>query len=129
MVLGLAISVLNSCGQPVCVAGFGQCAAPEKPITTASPTNEELKLAFDKTEISVSQTAKLTISGGTPPYRVAFFGGLVGGTLDGDSGQLSNATTYTYTANVTGTFTFEVTDSSKPAAKTARTPIVVTSSR
>lgn len=125
---GFGLSFLSSCGQPICVAGFGQCDAPNKPTTTTQTTST-LKLTSDKTSMLVNQTATLTISGGVSPYKIEF-SGTAGGSLSGSPGSFQSATSYTYTAPASaGTFTFKVTDSATPTATTTYVSIVVTASR
>jgi hypothetical protein len=114
---------LVSCGQSFCVMGFGQCDAPEKPQTTPQTTTQ-LSLTTSKASLGVNQQATLTISGGTPNYKLEFDGAGFG-TLSGTPGIFSSQTTYTYTASTqTGTVTFKVTDSSVPAV-VKRVSIVV----
>ncbi len=117
--------LISGCGNSVCIAGFGQCDAPEKPTTTTQPTTT-LKITSDKASVAINGTATLTISGGVSPYTLQFEGvGL--GALSGSPGVASLATSYTYTAPAsTGTVTFKVTDN---ASNTAFVSVVITSSR
>lgn len=121
LILSLALSLLNSCGQPLCVAGFGQCDAPVT-TTTTSTAASDLTLKFDKPSITLNQTATLTISGGTPNYKVEFTNGIAGGSFNPAIGSFSSTTSYTYTGSNSGTFTLKVTDG---ANKTATAPITV----
>ena len=123
LALCFSLVFLASCGQSVCVMGFGQCNAPEKPQTTPQATTQ-LSLTVSKANLKINETATLTISGGAPNYKLEFDG--VGfGSLSGTPGVFSSQTTYTYTAtNQTGTVTFKVTDSSVPAV-VKRVSIVV----
>lgn len=113
----LALAFLNSCGQPVCVAGFGQCAAPEKPVTV-TPSSTPLNLESDKSEIAVGETAKLTISGGTSPYKVEFLSTPVGEITPTLTSTFVSTTQYTYKGTSVIAVVLKVTDSaSSPASK------------
>ncbi len=126
--VSVILLLLTSCGnEKLCVMGFGDCKAPEKPTTTLQNTNS-LTLTTSKSSIAINQTATLTISGGVSPYNLQFHEAATGG-LSGTPGIFSSATSYTYTAAATtGTTTFKVTDSASPA-KTVFVSVVITANR
>ena len=116
-ILGVFIA---SCGNQVCVMGFGSCNAPEKPITTQ--TNTILTLTASKTSILTQEQLTFTVTGGSSPYKFEIASG--GGTLS-NSVSFTTQTTSIYTAPITpGTITINVTDSTVPA-KTQGLAVVV----
>lgn len=134
LIIGLALLLLNACGQPVCVMGIGQCAAPEHTtVTTTTVPNNTLKLTSDKTTIAVNQKAILTISGGTANYKLEFIGAALG-TVSPTLNTFSADKTYTYTAPATiapsasTSVTFRVTDQASSPAFTSIT-ITITASK
>ena len=119
-ILGVFIA---SCGNQVCVMGFGSCNAPEKPITTQ--TNTILTLTASKTSILTQEQLTFTVTGGSSPFKFEIAPG-GGGTLS-NSISFTTQTTSIYTAPITpGTITINVTDSTVPA-KTQGLAVVVRS--
>lgn len=116
-ILGVFIA---SCGNQVCVMGFGSCNAPEKPITTQ--TNTILTLTAPKTSILTQEQLVFTVKGGSSPFKFQIESG--GGTLS-NSVSFTTQTTSIYTAPITpGTITINVTDSTVPP-KTQGLAVVV----
>lgn len=117
--------LISSCGQNVCVMGFGQCDAPEKPTQTTTA----LTLTATKTSLALNESTTLTIAGGVSPYKMEFVGTQVG-TLSATGvtvGTFSTATSYTYSSSSAGTATLKVTDSAS-TANTKTIAIIVESS-
>lgn len=111
---------LASCGNQVCIMGFGSCEAPEKPITVQ--TNKTLTLTAPKTSILTQEQLTFSVTGGTSPFKFEIASGL--GTLS-NFGSFTAQTTSIYTAPPTpGTITINVTDSTVPA-KTQGLAVVV----
>jgi hypothetical protein len=124
---GLSFSLfLTSCGQPVCVMGIGQCAAPDKTPTTTSGSlsvNSDSSTIYYSSSASTPNTATLTISGGTSPYTLtinsnttsyAYFLNGSGNQVSSIPGITSTVTVYASQSGPAQNVLITVNDSSSP---------------
>jgi hypothetical protein len=93
----VVIFLVDRCGTPVCIAGFGQCGNSFLPANSVSTGG--MLLTAPTSIIAPGATLQFTASGGTPPYTYSLTTGI--GSVDPNVGLYTAPTSVTTQTSVT----------------------------